>query len=97
EDLGLVRIDREHLVAMALEVVADEVARAELVAGQSHDRDRPRAEEHTLDRQRVLVSGEIGHLPRAKACSRSQIRSSTDSVPTDTLTVPGRTTRAGGF
>ena len=32
EDLGLAGIDRDHPVAVALEVVADEVARAQLVA-----------------------------------------------------------------
>ena len=52
--------------------------------------------EHALDRQRVLIALELGHRSthRPSACSRSQIRSSTDSVPTDNLTVPGPTPAA---
>ncbi len=40
EDLGLAGIHRDHPVAVPLEVEADEVAGAQLVAGQAHDRDR---------------------------------------------------------
>src|SRR5262245_28521265 len=79
---------------MALEVVADEVACAQLVARQPDDGDRARAVDDALDRQRILVSLELDHLTRASACSRSQIRSSTDSVPTESLIVPGRTPAA---
>src|SRR5271163_1623946 len=96
EDLGLARIDRDNPVAVALEVEADEVAWAQRVRGQADDGDRVRAMEHALDRQRVLVSLEIqlGHLTPARPRSRSQIRSSTDSVPTESLIVPGRTPAA---
>src|SRR5215467_10383778 len=99
EDLRLAGIHRDHAVAVPLEVVANEVAGPQFVAGQAHDRDRPGRVEHALDRQRVLVPAEIGHAvatffpavaaTRAKPRSRSQIRSSTDSVPTDSRTVPG--------
>src|ERR1700730_2509849 len=106
EDLRLAGVDRDHLVAVALEVVADEVARPQLVARQAHDRDRLGGVQHALDRQRVLVLAEveITHgivtlfpvvaATSAKPCSRSQIRSATDSVPTDSRTVPGPTPAA---
>src|SRR6202050_5030995 len=104
EDLRLARIDRDHAVVVPLEVVTDEVAGPQLVVGQAHDRDRLGCVEYPLDRQRVLVPGEIGHAvatffcavaaTSVKPCSRSQIRSSTDSVPTDSRTVPGPTPAA---
>ena len=61
EDLALAGIDGDHPVAMPLEVVANEVAGAQLVSGQAHDRDCPGGVQHALDHQRVLVPGEIGH------------------------------------
>src|SRR4051794_1703158 len=79
EHPGLAGIDRNHAIAVALEVVANEVARAQLVAREPHDSDRSRALKHPLDRERVLVAAEIRHRTRASACSRSQIRSSTNS------------------
>src|SRR5208283_4935078 len=104
EDLCLAGIHGDHAVAVALEVVANEVAGPQFVVRQAHDRDRLGGLEHALDRQRVLVLPEIDHAvatffpavvaTRAKPCSRSQIRSSTDSVPTDSRTVPGRTPAA---
>src|SRR5580692_7968373 len=104
EDLRLAGIHRDHAVAVPLEVVADEVAGPQLVVRQAHDRDRAGGVEHALDRHRVLVPREIGHAvatffaagaaTRARPCSRSQIRSSTDSVPTDSRTVPGLTPAA---
>src|SRR5262245_52764999 len=71
EDLGLAGIDRDHPVPVTAEVVADEVARTQLVAGQPHDGDRARVVEHALDRQGILVSLEVGHLTWPNACSRS--------------------------
>src|SRR6201991_1737636 len=89
---------------MPLEVVADEVAGPQFVVRQAHDRDGLRGVHHPLDRRRVLVLREVGHaVPAftaaaaatcAKPCFRSQIRSSTDSVPTDSRTVPGPTPEA---
>src|SRR6202044_3287744 len=96
-------------VAVPLEVVADEVAGPQLVARQADDRDRLRGVQHPLDRHHVLVAAEvelrvhIGHAvaffpavaaTRLKPCSRSQMRSSTDSVPTDSRTVPAPTPAA---
>src|SRR5690242_15597659 len=59
---------------------------------------------HPLDLQGVLVPREIDHAvatffpdvaaTSANPCSRSQIRSATDSVPTDSRTVPGPTPAA---
>src|SRR4029078_11454169 len=106
EDLGFPGIHRDHAVAVPFEVVADEVAGPQLVGSQAHDRDRLGRVEHALDRQRVLVPRqiEVAHAvapswpavaaTSAKPCSRSQIRSSTDSVPTDSRTVPGPTPAA---
>src|SRR5262249_57835274 len=76
------------------EGVTEEVASAELVGGEAAHGDRVRAVEDVLDRERVLVPLEPGHLARSSACSRSQIRSSTDSVPTESLIVPGPTPAA---
>src|ERR1700733_13539568 len=50
--------------------------------------------EHALDRQWVLVALELGHVTCANPCSRSQTKSSTDSVPTESLIVPGPTPAA---
>src|SRR4029077_12546167 len=106
EDLRLAGIHRDHPVAVPPQVVAHEVAGPQLVGRQAHDRDRLGGVEHALDRQRVLIPRqvELAHagapsLPAvaatsAKPCSRSQIRSSTDSVPTDSRTVPGPTPAA---
>src|SRR6185437_7069875 len=105
EDLALAGVHRDHVVAVPPEVVADEVAGPQLVLRQPHDRDRLRGVQHPLDLQRVLVPCqiEIAHeaaseptvaATRAKPCSRSQIRSSTDSRPTDNRTVPGLTPAA---
>src|ERR1700743_933181 len=106
QELRLARVARDHLVAVPLEVVADEVARPQLVARQAHDRDRLGGVQHALDRQHVLVPAEvdIGHAvvtlfpvvaaTCAKPCSRSQSRSATDSVPTESRTVPGPTPAA---
>src|SRR5690606_26196207 len=67
------------------------------------DRDRLRAVNHALNRERILVTSQVDHavaLPGiaaatlAKPCSRSQIRSSTDSMPTDSRIVPGPTRAA---
>src|SRR5262245_10542984 len=93
---------------MPLEVVADKVAGSQLVGRQAHDCDRPGCVEDSLDALRVLVAREIDHAvaarctaacpavvaTSAKPCCRSQIRSSTDSVPTDSRTVPGPTPAA---
>src|ERR1700728_2040764 len=110
ENLGLARVHRDHPVAVPLEVVADEVACAQLIARQAHDRDRLRGVQHPLDRHHVLVAPEvelrvhIGHdvtaffpavaATRLKPCSRSQIRSSTDSAATATRTLPAPTPAA---
>src|ERR1700722_19487971 len=104
EDLRLAGVDRDHVVTVSLEVVADEVARPQLVVREAHDRDGLRGVEHPLDRHWVLIRREIGHgvasfvptvaATRANPRSRSQIRSSTDSVPTDSRTVPGPTPAA---
>src|SRR5262249_6999668 len=106
EDLGLAGIHRDHAVVVPLEVVADEVTGPQFFVRQAHDRDRPGRVEPPLDRQRVLVplEVEVAHAvassrpvvaaTSAKPCSRSQIRSSTDSVPTDSRTVPGPTPAA---
>src|SRR5580693_1282596 len=106
EDLRLAGIHGDHAVAVPLEVVADEVAGPQLVVREAHDRDRAGGMQHALDRQRILVPRQIDHgaaafLPApavaatsAKPCCRSQIRSSTDSVPTDSRTVPGPTPAA---
>src|SRR4051812_38899332 len=97
EDLRLARVDRDDPVTVALEVVADEVARPQLVGGQPDDRDRRRRVQDALDRGRVLVRLEVHQaalLTLVKPCSRSQIRSSALSVPTDSRTVPARTPEA---
>ena len=44
---------------MAVQVEADEVAGAQLVLRQADDRDRLRAVEDALDRQRILIAGQI--------------------------------------
>jgi PucR C-terminal helix-turn-helix domain/GGDEF-like domain len=61
QDLGLAGIDRDHPVAVPLEVVAHEVAGPQLVGRQAHDRDRLGRVEHALDLQRVLVPAQVGH------------------------------------
>src|SRR6201989_2265781 len=106
EDLRFPGIHRDHAVAVPFEVVADEIAGPQLVGGQAHDSDRLGRVEHALNRQRVLVPRqvEVAHAvapcwlavaaTSAKPWSRSQIRSSTDSVPTDSRTVPGPTPAA---
>src|SRR5262249_10589790 len=104
EDLGLAGVHRDHAVAVPLEVVAHEVAGPQFVGRQAHGRDGPGVVEHALDRERVLVPPEIDHADAtffpdvaatcANPCYRSQIRSSTDSVPTDSRTVPGPTPAA---
>src|SRR5690606_32636024 len=105
EDFALARIHRNHAIAVTAQIEADEVARAECVPGQADDRDRLRVQKDALDRQGILVAREIerrGHertsvaraRARAKPCSRSQIRSSASSIPTDSRIVPGRTPAA---
>ena len=96
ENLVLAGIDGDNPVAVALEVEADEVAGAQRIRGETDDGDRACVVEQSLDRERILVPVEIqvGHLTPARPLSRSQIRSSTDSVPTDSLIVPGRTPAA---
>src|SRR6185436_2384728 len=107
EDLGLARVHGNHAVSMPLEVVADEVARAQLGLRQPDDGDGLRVVQDALDDQRILKRGEIecrAHrdatslsaeaAARAKPCSRSQIRSSTDSVLSDRRIVPGPTPAA---
>src|SRR3954462_3496002 len=104
QDLGLAGVHREHAVSVALEVVADEVAGPQLVAGEAHDRDRLRAVQHALDGERFLVGRQASHAVAtvrstaaaapSKPCWRSHSRSSTDSVPTERRTVPGPTPAA---
>ena len=107
EDLGLARVDRNHAVPVTFEVVPDEIARAQLVFRQSDDGDGLRVVQDALDRQRILIAGHIERrahrdatslvadaAARAKPCSRSQIRSSIDSVPTESRMVPGPTPAA---
>ena len=55
----LARVHRDDAVAVPLQVVADEVARAQLVLRQPDDRDRLRVVEHALDRQRILIARQI--------------------------------------
>src|SRR5947208_2637895 len=90
----LVRVHRDDAIAVPLQVVANEVARAELARREPDDRHGPRVEHDLLHRAPVL---ELVHAvtaePRA-ACSprsRSHTRSSTSSSPTDNRTVPGAT------
>src|SRR5688572_25190239 len=104
EDLLFARVHGNDFVAMPLEVVAHEVTRAKFVRRQPDDGNRLRVVEHALDDQRILISRQIHHAvaaslaapeaARANPCSRSQIRSSTDSVPTESLIVPGPTPAA---
>src|SRR5688572_32674888 len=96
---------------MTFQVEADEVAGAQLVGRQADDGDGLCMVERALDRERVLIPGEIEYrvacrthdvatplavtaAARANPCSRSQIRSSTCSMPTDSLMVPGPTPAA---
>src|SRR5262249_43008776 len=88
----LVRGDRDDAIAVPLQVVADEVARAQLARRETDDGHRARVVHDLLDRAAVL---ELVHAvtaePRAawSPRSRSQTRSSTSSSPTDSRTVPG--------
>src|SRR5262245_1525209 len=106
EDLFFARVHGYHAVAVPLHVEADEVARAQRVVRKTDDRDGLRVQQHALNRARVLVAREIefvAHrvfskwlvsLARANPCSRSQIRSSTSSIPTESRIVPGPTPAA---
>src|SRR3954462_2029236 len=94
EHLGLARIDRDDVVAVTLQVVADEVARPQVIAREPHDRDCVRAGWSAWDGEGALVALEVRHPIRSSPCSRSQIRSSTDSVPTDSRIVTGPTPAA---
>src|SRR3954470_12268341 len=106
EHLLLARVHRDDAVAVAAQVEADEVARAQVIARQSDDGDGLRRVQHLLDRQRVLVAPDVERRHRAVAsvvdadatranpCPRSQIRSSTASIPTDSRIVPGPTPAA---
>src|SRR5579884_156139 len=49
QHFALARVDRDHPVAVAFEVEADEVAGAQFVAGQADDRDRAGRVQHALD------------------------------------------------
>src|SRR5688572_4777156 len=83
------------------------MARAQLVFRQPDDGNRLCAEEYPLHDERILIPADVerqGHrddtsdvaetAARAKPCSRSQIRSSTSSVPTESRIVPGPTPAA---
>ena len=48
-----------HAIAVALQVVADEIARTQLVARQPDDGNRLRVVEDALDRQRILVARQV--------------------------------------
>src|SRR5262249_39226509 len=101
------RVDGNHVISMPPQVVADEIAGAQLVLRQSDDGNRFGGVDHPLDRQGILIPGEVecrahrdaapaaaAAATRANPCSRSQIRSSMASVPTDSLIVPGPTPAA---
>src|SRR6266542_2599773 len=99
EDRLLARVHRNDAVAVAAQIEADEVARAQLARGKTDDRDRPRAREYRQDRERILPPVGDGGLTQAftgvriadtarRPTSRSSIRSSTDSRPTERRIVP---------
>src|SRR6185436_20488364 len=92
---------------MPLEIEPDEVARAQMVLRETDNGDGLRVVQHALDGERILVPGQIERSTHeevtslaedaatlANPCSRSQIRSSIASVPTDNLIVPGPTPAA---
>src|ERR1700722_1424015 len=105
ENLGLAWIHWHNTVSMPLQVEPDEIARAQVVARQPNDRDGLCTEQRRLDRQWILIAHKVKpiHCPslagpdaraRANPCSRSQIRSSVFSMPTESRIVPGRTPAA---
>src|SRR5258708_4657925 len=93
EDLLLLRVHRHDLVAVPLQVEADEVGRPQRIGREADDRDRARAEERRVDDARVLVA--LAHaFAAASPRARSRVRSESVSSPTESRIVPGPTPAA---